>query len=142
MLFLGFCDDTGAWGFKHPEDVDRFIAEQFRGKDFSLDIKAATRKRSLAQNRFLWGHALPLIAEHLGYDHHEHDRLHYDLLSVRFGTQAILPMVPGAPPRIVPSKTSSELTTVEFAEYLEWLVRYAAEHFGVVIQLPDEREAA
>jgi hypothetical protein len=112
--------------------------EEFRGKEVVVTVELPTRKRSLAQNRWLWGKALPPIAEHCGYDAHEHERLHYDLLSVRFGTHAIQPLIPGAPPRIVPVKTSSELTTKEFAEYMEWLVRYAASEFNVVLELPDE----
>ena len=103
-----------------------------------VEIRERKSQRSLEQNRWIWGVAYPLIAEHCGYDHHDHESLHYDLLAVRFGTKAVTPMIPTAPPRIVPVKTSSELTVKEFSDYMDWLVRYAAQTFDVVIPLPDE----
>lgn len=137
--FIGFVDDAGHFTLDRREDFLKAL-EPFKGQEVVLTVEARGRSRSAAQNRWLWGCALPLIADHCGYDHHEHERLHYDLLSVRFGTVAIAPLVPQAPPRIVPSKTSSELNTKEFSEYMDWLVRYAAETFSVVIPLPDEAD--
>jgi hypothetical protein len=137
----GFCDDTGKYAVDDPKGLAGYIRQHFTGREFTLTVKAKTSKRSLAQNAWHWGVALPLIAEHLGYDRHEHDQLHYDLLAVRFGTKAIPPLLPGAPPRIEPQRTSSELTTQEFSDYMDWLVRYAAQEFGVVIPLPDEEAA-
>ncbi len=138
--FRGFALQ-GAWTWGAGER-ERFTAVLKALKDGAWEIPVPKRQqtqRSLKQNAFLWGVAYPIIADHLGYDHHEHESLHYDLLSVRFGTVAVIPKVPGASPRIVPAKTSSELTTTEMADYFEWLVRFAAEKWDVVIQLPDER---
>lgn len=140
FTLLGFCDDDG--NIAAMPDMGRYIRESFKGKEFVITVKAKESKRSIAQNRWLWGQALPLIAEHLGYDRHEHDRLHYDLLAVRFGTEAIAPLLPGAPPRIAPKRTSSRLTVAEFSDYMDWLCRYAATEFGVVLPLPDEARAA
>jgi hypothetical protein len=110
----------------------------YAGASVTVTIEKTKATRSAAQLRWLWGRALPLIADHCGYDAHEIEHLHYDLLAVRFGTQAIAPLLTGAPPRIVPTRTSSDLTVAEFSDYMDWLVRYAAEHLGVVLPLPDE----
>lgn len=138
-----FCDDDGKYrcSITGKRALANYISQHFRGREFTLTVKAKTSKRSNAQNAWHWGVAIPLIADHLGYDRHEHDQLHYDLLSVRFGTKAIPPLVPGAPPRIEPQRTSSDLTVQEFSDYMDWLVRYAAQEFGVVIPLPDEEAA-
>ena len=142
MQWTGFVDDAGHFSLDRRREFSEWV-KRFRGHEVVVTVQRKTRKRSLEQNAWLWGVALPLIAEHLGYDRHEHDDLHYDLLSVRFGTRAVAPRVPGAQPRIVPARTSSELTTAEFSDYMDWLVRYAAQEFGVVIPLPDEgKEAA
>jgi hypothetical protein len=135
--FLGFVDDEGHFAL---DDRAGFLAHAatLKGHEVTVTITRRRRKRSLAQNRWLWGVAMPLIADHCGDDAHEHERLHYDLLSVRYGTTAISPLVPNAPPRIVPAKTSSQLTTVEFSDYMDWLVRYAADTLGVVLPLPDD----
>ena len=138
MTFSGFVDATGKLTL---DDRRGFLdyTRRFSGKEVVVTVTRKTRQRSAQQNKWLWGCAYPLIAEHCGYDEHEHEQLHYDLLSVRFGTVAVQPLVPGAPPRIVPAFTSSQLTTTDMAAYMEWLVRFAAEKFGVVIPLPDER---
>ncbi len=116
----------------------RRYLQTLKSEDVIVSIAKKGRQRSAAQNAWLWGVALPLIAEHCGYDDHEHERLHYDLLAIRFGTKAVCPLLDGAPPRIVPVTTSSELTTIGMSQYMDWLVRYAAETFGVRIPLPDE----
>jgi hypothetical protein len=134
----GFCDDAGNVATQAPGALMAYIRQHFKGKDFTLTVKARETKRSLAQNRMWWGHILPAIAEHCGYDHHEHEHLHYDILAVRFGTEAIPPLLPGAPPRIEPKRTSSQLSVKEFNELIEWTVRWAAQQFGLVIDLPDE----
>lgn len=92
-------------------------------------------KRSNEQNRWLWGCAIPLIAEHCGYDAHEREALHYELLAVRFGTVESK-LRPGVQ---MPAKTSSQMNTRDFSAYMEWLARYAATELGVIIPLPDER---
>ncbi len=99
----------------------------------SVIIREKKSQRSLDQNSWLWGVAIPLIADHCGYDEHERDMLHYELLSVRFGT--VTGKTTGAQ---MPAKTSSQLNTKEFSEYMEWLVRWAATTLDVVIPLPDE----
>jgi hypothetical protein len=139
MTFRAYVDDAGHFALDNTRLFRAFV-RQFKGQEIDVEVKKRTRQRSHAQNNWLWGVALPLIAEYLGYDHHEHERLHYDLLSVRFGTVAVAPLVDGAQPRIVPKKTSSELTTAEFTEYMEWLLRFAADKWGVVLPLPDERQ--
>src|SRR5690606_26814880 len=137
MQWTGFVDDSGHFSLDRRREFSEWL-QRFRGHEVVVTVQRKTRKRSLEQNAWLWGVALPLIAEHLGYDRHELDDLHYDLLSVRFGTKAVAPRVPGAPPRIVPSRTSADMTTTEFSDYMDWLVRYAAQEFGVVIPLPDD----
>jgi len=139
--FLAFVDDDGRLGVSDRTGFRAYL-RQFAGKNVIVSVNEPSKKRSLAQNRWLWGQALPLIAEHCGYDRHEHERLHYDLLSVRFGTTAVAPLITGAPPRIVPTRTSSELTTAEFSDYMDWLTRYAAETFDVILPLPDESRVA
>lgn len=137
MQWTGFVDDSGVFALDQPDKFRAWV-KRFAGHEVVVTVQRKTRKRSLEQNAWLWGVALPLIAEHLGYDRHELDELHYDLLSVRFGTKAVAPRVPGAHPRIVPSRTSSDMTTTEFSDYMDWVVRYAAQEFGVVIPLPDD----
>lgn len=126
------------------EDRAGFLAhlETLIDQPVDVMVKRHRAKRSLDQNGWLWGVAIPAIAEHCGYDAHEHQALHYELLAKRFGTKAVQSRLPGAPPLVVPVVGSSELKTDEFSDYMEWLVRFAATELGVVIPLPSERQQA
>lgn len=122
------------------DDRSGFVAHTwtFAGQAVELSIRKKRSKRSLDQNAWLWGVALPLIADHCGYDQHEHDMLHYELLAKRFGTVEVTSHLPGAQPFTMPAQTTSKMNTKEFSEYMEWLVRFAATELGVEIPLPNE----
>jgi hypothetical protein len=100
-------------------------------------VKRKTKRRSVDQNAWLWK-ALTIIAAEAGYDKHELEDLHYDLLTHRFGTIARVPKMPGASPCIVPAKTTRTMTTTEFSDYMEWVSRFAAKTWGVNVPLPSE----
>ena len=101
-------------------------------------VRRRQQQRSLDQNAWIWGVAYPVIAEELGYDKHEHEDLHYALVAKCFGEHFDKRL--GA---MVPNKRSSKLTTKEFSDYMEWLVRFAATELGgILVPLPNESEAA
>lgn len=108
-----------------------------RGQEVDVVVRPHQRTRSLDQNAWIWGVAYPILAEHLGYDKHEHEDLHYALVEKCFGSHFDKRLG-----QMVPNKRSSKLTTREFSEYMEWLVRFAAQECGgVYIPLPDEAAA-
>lgn len=107
------------------------------GADAELVVRKRKSRRSLDQNAWAWGVAYPVIAESLGYDSHEIEDLHYALVA-KWGGEHFDKRI-GA---MVPNKRSSKLSTKEFSDYIEWLVRYAAESLDCVVPLPGESEAA
>lgn len=133
--FVGDVDASG----KLDADVRAQVAEYLRtfaGMAVEISVRKYNRKRSHEQNAWAWGVAYPLIAESIGYDKHEHEELHYWLVAQCFGTHH--------DERIdadVPNVRSSRLTTAEYSDYMEWLVRFAAEKFGVIVPLPNEAAA-
>jgi len=114
---------------------DRILA-RLAGKTVDLTLKVHREQRSVDQNAWHWGVAIPVIAEALGYDLHEYTDLHYALVDECFGTH--LDQRVG---RIVPDVRSSQLDTAKFSEFMEWEVRWAAQR-GVLVPLPNESEAA
>jgi hypothetical protein len=98
------------------------------GKAVEVIVRPPRRKRSLDQNAFAWGVVYPVLAEHLGYDTHEHEMLHYALLGECFGTSYDQRFG-----RDIPRVSSSRMTVREFADYLDWVIRWAATEHGVVI---------
>lgn len=133
-VFPGRFDDRAE--FK-PADPEKFRTARLKlaGKRAEVVFRKPKSKRSLEQNKWHWGIAVPMIADSLGYDRHEYKEVHYALVAKCFGTKF--------DPKLkieIPNKRSSELTTREFAELMEWEVRYAAQEWGVVLPLPGEAE--
>lgn len=132
-VFPGMFRDGGAFV---PDDAAAFASHRraLAGKRSEVVIRPPKSKRSLVQNKWHWGIAVPMIAEALGYDRHEHDQVHYALVSKCFGVKQ--------DPKLgeVPNVSSSQLTVREFAELMEWEVRFAAQFCGVVLPLPGETE--
>jgi hypothetical protein len=106
------------------------------GQQVDVTIKPHRDRRSIKQNAWHWGVAVPLIASELGYDKHEHDAVHYALVSKCFG------VVHDERLGELPKVRSSLLTTTQFSELMEWEVRWAATEFGMNIPLPGDTEAA
>lgn len=120
-----------------PDERARMVAalRNLAGKPVELEIRRAKHQRSLDQNAWTWGVAYPQLAEALGYEQSEIEDLHYGLVAKWGGEHFDKRMG-----QMVPNKRSSKLTTTEFSDYMEWLVRFAAQTAGVYIELPDERE--
>jgi hypothetical protein len=111
--------------------------QRLNGKPVEVIVRRTRRTRSLDQNAYLWGVAYAVLGQALGYDTHERAMLHYALLGECYGCAWDQRFG-----REVPRVASSAMTTREFSDYVEWLVRWAAVEHGVVIPLPGESEAA
>jgi hypothetical protein len=118
------------------DSVNRAALRELAGERVTIGKK--TKQRSLDQNAWIWGVAYPLLAEAIGYEPHEIEELHYGLIA-KWGGEHFDKRL-GA---MVPNKRSSKLTTKEFSDFMEWLVRFGAKECGgVVITLPDEKDMA
>jgi hypothetical protein len=131
-LFYGTVTTEGV-KLDQERAYQQFAKRKFLGKLIEVTIRAKRSKRSLDQNAYWHGVVVPMIADETGYDRHEHDQVHYALVSLCFGTHE---------DRLshlqVPNARSSQLTTKQFTELIEWAVRWAAVTLGVVIPLPNE----
>ena len=96
------------------------------GKKIMLSVSQFRPQRSLEQNKWYWGVAIPILSEALGYDHDEmHDALKMKLLPKNLDTP--LPTV----------GSTTKLNTLEFSHFMDDVVRIAAE-LGVALPLPGE----
>lgn len=101
--------------------------------------------RTLSQNAYLWGVCYPLMSERSGYEASE---LHEYLLGEFYGwVDKRVPKKPSNPrgKESVPRRTTttdekgkrSVLSTKQFADYVEFVQRFAAEKLMLVIPDPD-----
>jgi hypothetical protein len=138
-IFHGFVTDDGARiQFEPREDnLRRGYLKRLAGQPVDVVVKVHRNKRSDKQNAWWWTVPIPLIAAEVGYDKHEHEMLHYALVSKCFGT-----VWDDRMKQEIPKVRSSELTTTQFSELMEWVVRWAAQEYGIPIPLPNEAEFA
>lgn len=137
-VFHGRITEDGRLELQEQEQhVRRNYLRRLVGKDVDVVVKVHRNKRSLDQNAWHWGVAIPIIAAALGYDKDEHDMLHYALVDLCFGT-----VFDARLGREVPKVRSSLTDTKTFSEFMEWEVRWAAREHGIVVPLPGESVAA
>ncbi len=106
------------------DDFDASL-RHLEGKRVILELAKLTRKRSKEQNAWYWD-AIAGLADHIGYDTAEelHEDLGHKFLCVHHNC--------GLESR----RSTTELTTVEFSQYMEKVVRWAAEFCGYIISDP------
>ena len=107
------------------EGFDRYI-QAMDGLEIDVLVRKHRKARSLNQNRFYWGVAIAMISEATGYEPEEA----HDALKAMFLTDH----VDSALPRI---RSSADLSTVEFNEYIEKIQRFAAEKLDLIIPDPE-----
>ncbi len=93
---------------------------------YDFVVRKPKKNRTLRQNRYYWGVVVKVLADHFGYTIDEmHEALKWKFLQKK---DAPLPTV----------KSTTELSTVEFTDYLESVWRWAATEYSVYIPDPDK----
>ena len=106
--------------------------------DVTIEVKPMKRYRSNFQNAYYWGIVVAMISERLRELGHDVDRdLTHEFLKGRFLFTELLDPSTGEVMRI-PKKTS-ELTTAEFMDYMEYVKQFAAETLDIYIPDPNEQ---
>jgi len=115
-----------------PYNQDQLIQafKKLSGKRAEITVRPETKSRTNEQNRYLWGVVYKYISEEIGY---EPEQVH-ELMKFKFLKIEIL--VKGNPETVIRSTT--DLSTEEFNQYVERIVRWAAEFLSVSIPEPNE----
>lgn len=116
------------------DEPDAFKVAMWRMREgrVVVRIERPASKRTLDQNAYLHAVPFPILAEHFG-DSVEGVKL--DLMGEKWGWKPS----PLDPSRMVPVKPStSSMTIEECAEFIDWLIPWAAQEHGVLIPLPRE----
>lgn len=99
------------------------------GKRVYSTVAKVTKSRSGSQNRYYYGVPVKLLSELTGYSHGEmHDALRWKFLRVHRD---------GMPDTV---RSTTDLTTAEFEDFLTNVRQWAAVEMGCYIPLPHEIE--
>lgn len=112
---------------------------------WKVTVEPAKASRSLAQNSYLWGVANKMISEATGY---EPEEVHEYLCGQHFGWKdKRVPKTPRNHDGVesVPRRTTTRneqgkrnvLTTTQFADYVDFVQRFAAKKLSLFIPDPD-----
>lgn len=110
----------------------RELKRMFSGRSVEIIIREKKKHRSAQQNRYYWL-IVSMLSDHTGFTREE---LHAILKKRFLSTEKVFEDT-GAVYEYIRSTT--ELSTVEYEEYLESVRRFAAEDFDMVIPLPNEQ---
>lgn len=108
-----------------------YLAEALPGKALKVRVDKLTKRRSVQQNRALWGVAYKVLADETGNDAED---LHVYFLGEWGGWEIIDVM---GQQRRVPLRRSSKLSTEEFNDYYAFIQRRAAVN-GYYVPDPNE----
>jgi hypothetical protein len=112
--------------------------EHLRGKSVILTVSESKPKRGTQANRYYWGVVVDLIYRALKESGWEINREStHELLRVRFLSEDHPIGKDGE--FVTRVKSTTELNSTEFGEYLEHCCRFAAEYLNVVIPAPGEQ---
>ena len=110
--------------YNTPSSVEKYI-QSLEGKGVEVSIGREQKTRSGKQNRYYWSVCVHIISEFTGYNKLETHELMKSLFLKeykRIGNQET-PII----------KSTTELTTIEFEEYIEQVKQWAATDLNIVI---------
>jgi len=103
--------------------------KKLNGKYVWLTLEVAYRQRTTQQNRYYWGVVIPELCEFFGYSADEmHEALKWKFLRV---------VRDGLPDTV---RSTTELSTIEFNEYIAGISEWAFADYDIVIPTPDDVE--
>ena len=120
---------------------DRVVSTLGLGETFTLHLKTFKQKRSNKANRMMWStcydQAIEAVMSHEAYRRDEWTKMkpliHEGLCSLYQGYVTC----PVTKQQVRKFRTS-EATSGEFSDYINWLAQYLAEEYGYVMILPGE----
>lgn len=115
--------------------------KSFEGMDVQLTISKRRKRRSNDQNAYYWGVVVAMTREGINEAWGEHLSLEEAHHILKFQCNYAEHVNEATGEIIKIPKTTTELSTAEFEEYLERCRRFVQQWFGVIIPLPNEQVA-
>jgi hypothetical protein len=119
--------------FSKKSDKERLYKalKGLREAPYQVELKVDRGQRSGNQNKYYWGVVIAILGDFLGY---EHEEIH-ELLKAKF-LKYVKTLPNGESVEL--TKSTKNLNTKEFEDYLERIRIFAALELDVTIPLPGE----
>lgn len=113
------------------EGISRFLGDLPEGKRYVIRIRERQRRRTISQNKYLWGVVYEVLRQETGQSRED---WHEYFLGEYFGWRDVKMFGRTV---IKPRRRSSRLSSKEFWDYVSYVHRKAAEN-GIYIPDPGE----
>ncbi|HNC13938.1 MAG TPA: hypothetical protein PLF59_19310, partial [Cyclobacteriaceae bacterium] len=104
----------------------------FSGKSIEITVRRKKKHRSVQQNRYYWL-VVTILSDYTGFTK---DEMH-SILRSKFLRAEKVNEDTGVVYEYV--KSTTELTTVEYEDYLDDVRRFAAQEFNMTVPMPNEQ---
>ncbi|HMU69193.1 MAG TPA: hypothetical protein PKC38_04260 [Chitinophagales bacterium] len=132
LTYFAKVDENGVIQGLARKKFAREVKDMFSGKSIEITVRRKKKHRSVQQNRYYWL-VVTMLSDYTGFTK---DEMHAILRSkflraekVNEDTGVVYEYV----------KSTTELTTVEYEEYLDDVRRFAAQEFNMNVPMPNEQ---
>ena len=128
-IFWGTIGEDGRLIIHDQKRLKEYLTGLKKG-EVEITIRRWRKNRTLPQNSFYWAVILELVAEYTGMEIEEvHQTFERKFLSYRkFYKGRSYPFV----------RRCSSLSTAEFSEYIDKIIAFASQEFGIMFPQPNE----
>ena len=129
--------ENGVLNVVHRKRMTEDI-KQFEGKNVIITLTRKKKKRSNPQNKYYWGVVVPVVKQGLrdaGYPIMGIDKVH-DYLKLEFLRDLLVNEDTGEVITVI--KSTTELSTSEFMDFLAQVQQWATEFLNIYIPDPNE----
>jgi hypothetical protein len=128
----------GALFIKNKELYLQELSTLQEDKEYTIVIRVKRKPRSNGQNRYYWGVVVPLVLrglKHAGFNVHSKEDAH-DIIKFKF----LKINIENDSGEFMESfKSTKEMSTSEFKDFIEHLQIWASEYLNVYIPSPNEK---
>ena len=132
LTYFAKVSETGEWHGLSKNVLRREVRKLFHGQSIEIRIRRVKKHRSVQQNRYYWL-IVTMMADHTGFTKDEmHSILRYKFLKserVNDNTGIVYEYV----------KSTTELSTIEYEEYLEQVRSFGVDELDLRIPMPNEQ---
>ena len=133
-IFSGTCDVAGRVHL-HAKAAFTAYLSRLKNKPIEVVVREKRPTRSRNANAYWWGVCIPLIADSLGYQPHEHEAVHDAVV------RQIAGLRPGSDPRLEIRASTHDMDKEDFGILIEQTIIWAATELGIAIPDQDSAEA-
>jgi len=132
--------EDGMMHYYKDQDFHGYIKSLPDG-EYTITVKKRGRPRSDNQNAYYWGVVIGMLAEEFAGDRSSDmlDQIH-NAMRNKFLKRVYTKLNKDKRIQVETARSTTELSTVDFEEYMKLIRTWASEELGVYIPLPNEAE--